>query len=384
MIVHVTTQGARVVREGRHLLVRKNNDTYHTLFPHRLRQLVLYGNVSLTPQALAVLLNAGVDTVFLRRDGRYKGRLEGLEPRNVFLRKRQFALTEDLEFRVHVSRAIVLGKLKNMATLLRRIQRGRRSARAGEAAEAIRRETENIHIASSLETLRGVEGAASRRYFQALREGFLDDQGFRKRVRRPPTDPVNSVLSLLYTFCINRMYAAVRLAGLDPAPGALHDLDYGRHALPLDLVEEFRPIVADALTLSMFNMGVLGREDFVEMRPAPTPQETFDAVEAASNDPLHGIELPQEDDEEGLFDMPEQNMPQNVAQEGDGARYPIRLRDNAFRRVIAAFEKKMDAEFQHPLAETRMTFGEAMVFQARFFRRVVEGEAAQYQPLLLR
>lgn len=379
MIVHVTTQGARIVLEGRHLLVKKEGDTYHTLFPHRLEQLVLYGNVSLTPQAFSTLMREGVDTVFLRRDGRYRGRLENLAPKNVALRKRQFYLTDDAVFRLRVAGGIVQGKLLNMATLLMRIRRARKVQEAGEAAYSIRKQADAIPKVESLESLRGIEGAATRRYFSVLGAGFTSDFGFRKRVRRPPTDPVNSVLSLLYTFCINRMYAAIRQAGLDPAPGVLHDLEYGRNALPLDLVEEFRPIVADALTLSLFNLGVLEQGDFLELRPQQEDSTTRDRVDAASVDPLHGMDVPEDKD---AFDMLEQPMPQTAAS-SDG-KHPLRLRSDALKRVITAYEKKMDTEFHHVLAGERLTYAQAMVFQARLYRRVVEGEAIEYHPLLLR
>ncbi len=381
MIVHVTTQGARIIREGRHLLVCKNNDVYHTLFPHRLDQLILHGNITLTPMALGMLFAVGVDTVFLRRDGRYKGRLSLSEPRNVFLRKRQFALIDDDEFRQQMAASLVQGKLYNMATLLMRIKRARKIKQLKRLVEDIRRYAHKAGTADNLDTLRGLEGMASRLYFQGLGKGFQQDFGFHKRIRRPPTDPVNSVLSLLYTFCINRMYAAVRQAGLDPAPGALHDLEYGRNALPLDLVEEFRPIVADALTLSLFNLGVLGTDDFIVLQRErqQNVQQKRDAIDAVVHDPMHAIEHEEDDT---CFDMPDQMMPETThASEG---KQPIRLQNSAFKRVVTAFEKKMDDEFYHPLAETRMSYGQAMVFQAKLYRRVVEGEAAQYQPLLLK
>jgi CRISP-associated protein Cas1 len=383
MIVHVTTQGARIVREGRHLLVRKDNDTYHTLFIHRLEQLVLYGNVSITTQAMTMLLHQGVDTVFLRRDGRYKGRLAPPESKNVFLRKRQFALADDLGFRLGPARAMVQGKLLNMATLLLRIRRMRNIQALDAPAHDIRRGARDAEAAASIASLRGIEGAASARYFSVLRHGFIQDQGFHRRIRRPPTDPVNAVLSLLYTFCINRMYAAVRQAGLDPYVGALHDLEYGRFSLPLDLVEEFRPIVADALTLSLFNQKVLCGHDFHTVEPEPTPelqQGAANAVDAAWSDPIHAIDVPRDKD---LFDMPEQPLPRGEGDAPEGKR-PLRLSREAMKRVITAFEKKMDAEFHHPLAERTLTYAQAMVFQARLYRRVVEGEAATYQPLLLR
>ena len=384
MIVYVSTQGAKVVREGRHLLVRKEGDIYHTLFIHRLEQLVLMGNVSVTPQAMKLLLWEGIDTVFLRLDGRYQGRFASAEPKNVFLRKRQFILTDDQEFCVKMAGRIVRGKLLNQATLLQRIQRTRNILLPGDPAHTIRNLCHKLDGASNVETIRGFEGSGASLYFGGLTRGFTDDLGFKKRVRRPPTDPVNAVLSLLYTFIINRAYAAVRLAGLDPYPGALHALDYGRFSLPLDLVEEFRTIIADTLTLSLFNLGILKQDDFYTLAPPPEvihePGE--DLIEQALSDRIGCMSLQGGDE---LFDLPEQKVDGDDRIEEERPALPaVQLHNDALGRVIKAFERKMGTEFYHPLAERKLTYSESMVFQARLYRKVVEGEAAEYHPLLLK
>ena len=182
MVVYVTTQGSRINRRGRHLVVNKNGDVLHTLFVHKLEQLVLCGNVALTPPALRLLLVQGIDTVFLRRDGRYLGRLAQAEPKNVFLRRLQFMLCGDPEFCLPAARGLVRGKLANMATLLMRIKRTRKSRFAGECAGRVRRMISGLERAPDLESLRGFEGRASAVYFSGLRTGFRGDWGFRRRV----------------------------------------------------------------------------------------------------------------------------------------------------------------------------------------------------------
>lgn len=385
MIVYVTVQGARVVREGRHLLVRLGDDIHHTLFIGKLEQLVLCGNITLTTPALSLLLREGIDTVFLRQDGRYRGRLASAEPKNVLLRRRQFQLTCDDAFCLAVARDIVRGKLSNMLTILQRIKRSRRSDAAEGAAGSVRALLDKLGEAKDLDTLRGLEGAASARYFEGLRQGLDDDYGFRKRVRRPPTDPVNSVLSLIYTFLINRVYAAIRLAGLDPYPGVLHSLDYGRHALPLDLVEEFRAPVGDALTLALFNLRILKKDDFYVFDPPVLAIPVIEdaPIDAAVRDPLGKMSSLEDEDE--LFDLPAQVLPETTGDvEGRQGRGAVRLHSAAFKKVITAFEKKMQNEFYHPLAERRMSYTDALIFQARQYRRLIEGEATEYHPLLLR
>jgi len=384
MIVYVSTQGARIVREGRHLIVKKENDTYHTLFIYKLEQLIIMGNVVITPQALKLLLRENIDTVFMRLDGRYVGRLAGGEQKNVFLRKRQFALTDDAGFCLKTAQSIVGGKMANMATVLQRIQRTRECRQAGDAADIIRRMARRLTEADTVESVRGMEGAASAQYFGGLRYGFDQDHGFHKRVRRPPTDPVNSVLSLIYTFIINRAYSAVRIAGLDPYPGMLHSLEYGRHSLPLDLVEEFRSMIADTLTLSLFNLGILKETDFYQVEPpvAPEYDDTDDQIAIACLDPIGQMRVVAEED---VFDMPEQPSEAEDRDLGSGeGKLEIRVYPPAFARIVKAFEKKMTTEFYHPVAQKQMTYAEAMIFQARQLRRVIEGESLRYQPLLLK
>lgn len=387
MVVHVTTQGSRIVREGRHLVVRKDNDICHTLFIHKLEQLVIYGNVILTPQAMKLLFREGIDTVFLSMDGRYVGRLSAAEPKNVFLRRRQFEVASDEKLCLPIACRLVRGKLLNMSTVLQRIWRTREDKGARQKAEEIRTLIPRLDVCERLDTLRGIEGQGSALYFSAFGKGLDKDYGFRRRVRRPPTDPVNAVLSLLYTFLINRAYAAVRVAGLDPYAGVLHALDYGRQSLPLDLVEEFRAVIADTLTLSLFNLGVLKEGDFYRMEPSEPMPAVEDREEGlidhAVADPFGGMNLGAGD--EDMFDLPPQRIDTSVEQEEarDG-KVAVRLYPPAFIRVVKGFEKKMNTEFFHPFAGKKTTYAEAMVFQARLYRRVIEGELAEYEPLLLR
>ncbi|HPD61721.1 MAG TPA: CRISPR-associated endonuclease Cas1, partial [Thermodesulfobacteriota bacterium] len=270
MVIYVKTQGARIVKEGKHLLVKKDGAIYHTLFTYKLDQVVLFGSVEITHRALVQLMRHGIDTVFLTANGRYVGRIASPENKNIFLHKRQYSLLDDPVFGLKFARAIVAGKLANMATILMRIKRTKKDSVAGQNAQEIQILLQKLEAADSVDSVRGYEGRGSALYFEGFARGFIQDMGFRRRVRRPPTDPVNSVLSLLYTFLMNRVYAAVRIAALDPYPGFLHSLDYGRYSLVLDLMEEFRPIIVDTLTLSLFNLKILQPEDFIIEKPGPT------------------------------------------------------------------------------------------------------------------
>lgn len=384
VIAHICEQGARITREGLRLVVH-TRDGDRTLFVERLEQLLLFGNVELTAPARYLLLREGVDTVFLRRDGRYMGRLFTDEPANFLLRKKQFALVDDPDFCVRTARCLVRGKLLNQATLLGRIKRSHNQPAAGQAAASLRALADKAQQAASVETLRGLEGSGAALYFRHLPLALNKDWQFVRRGRRPPTDPVNAVLSLLYTLLTSRCYTAVRLAGLDPYPASLHSMAYGRQALPLDLVEEFRPIVADTLTISLFNHRVLQADDFFSLPSESTQDgaaEEDAAVDVAVRDPL-GQMFPDAEVTETEYPVGEQEPPP-VDEIPSPRALPVLLTKGGYKTVIEAFAKKLETEFIHPLAERRLSYAKALVFQARLYRRLVEGEVEEYSPVLLR
>lgn len=383
MVVYIKTQGARIVKEGRHLLVKKGEDIYHTLFTYKLNQIVIFGNVEITHRALAQILRHDIDTVFLTQSGRYLGRLAAPESRNVYLHKRQYTLLDSEEFALKMAKSVVAGKLANMATLLLRIKRSRNAEIAGIRAREIQELMPLLDKADNIDAVRGYEGRASALYFDAFGAGFIENQGFARRVRRPPTDPVNSVLSLLYTFLMNRVYAGVRVAGLDPYPAFLHSIDYGRYSLVLDLMEEFRTIIADTLALSLFNLKILQKNDFWEEKPRMMDEESelIHNMPDVSADPIGKITFNEQDS--NVFDIPEQRMEERSYIQATG-KYPVKLHPDAFNRVIDTFEKKLTTEFYYPPAERTITYADAIIYQAGHYRKVIEGEAQVYQPVLLK
>jgi CRISP-associated protein Cas1 len=377
MIAYLVTQGSRVVRQGRHLVVIKG-DKKDALLTHNLEEVCVVGNIEFSQRALAHLFNKGIETTFITTGGRFVGRLELPEAKNIFLRKRQFSLADDNQFCLKMARALVTGKLLNQATLLMRIARTRRIDDARSRGLKIRELLPRVEEATTIDSLRGYEGKGSALYFAGFVHGLNNNLGFTKRVRRPPTDPVNSVLSLVYTFLMNRVYTAVRLAHLDPYLGYLHSLDYGRHSLVLDLMEEFRPIVADSLVLSLFNLKILQDGDFIT--EVPGSDQVDDEVQLALpdvlSDKLGEISYGETD---GLFDMPLQQVTHKEETVADG-KYPVRLTP----AVIQAFERKLVTKFFHPIAGREMTYVDAFTQQARMLRQIIEGQADVYQPLLLK
>jgi CRISPR-associated protein Cas1 len=181
MVVYVKTQGSRIVKEGRHLLVKKGDATYHTLFTYKLRQLLLFGNIEITHSAMNQLMRYNIDTVFLTRYGRYLGRLAPPESKNVFLHKRQYQLLDDSVLGLRVVKAIITGKISNMATLLMRIKRSRNKPEAGIKARQIQNLMPQLATAENIDSARGYEGRAapnrSREFCSFAALHLSDEQG---------------------------------------------------------------------------------------------------------------------------------------------------------------------------------------------------------------
>ena len=254
-------QGAGVYCRGERLQVRRRKEVLAEVHLYDLEQVVLMGRIALSAAAMGTLLERGVDTVLLSVHGRYRGRLVGPERRNVLLRQQQFRRYEDEPFRLGVGRAVVEGKLRNMRTLLMRLAR-RRRVDVGAVAHLLRRSIQQVGQATNAESLRGLEGAGSAAYFGVLGDFFPEELPFKGRNRRPPKDPANALLSFGYALLGNSVEGAVYLAGLDPYLGFLHVVDYGRPSLALDLMEEFRPVLVDALVLDLVNHHRVQSEDF--------------------------------------------------------------------------------------------------------------------------
>jgi len=381
MVVYIRTQGVRIVKEGQHLLAKKGGATYHTLFTYKLKQLLLFGNIEVTHGALCQLMKKNIDTVYLTKTGRYLGRIIPPESKNVFLHKKQFLLLDNAQFGLRMTKSIISGKLSNMATFLKRIKRSRKQQDAGNKARQILSLLNKLENTTSIDQARGYEGRGSTIYFQGLKQGFINNMGFKKRIRRPPTDPVNAVLSLLYTFLMNRVYAGVRTAGLNPYPGFLHTIDYGRYSLVLDLMEEFRSIIVDTLTISLFNLKILRNNDF-QINPPQGKSIEKTYMPDVSKDPIGMITMQNSDIE--CFDLPEQRMETNPFHDLSSGKYPVRLKSSAFKRIIDAFEKKLTTSFYYPPADTALSYNDAIFYQAKHYRKIIEGEIKQYQPILLK
>jgi CRISPR-associated protein Cas1 len=330
--LYVTEHGATLRHESHRLIVEKDDRELASMPLEQVEAVVMAGNAVVTMPTMKLLLFKGIDTAFVSAHGAYCGRLVGPLSRNGQLRQAQYAAAQDESLSLEIARACVVGKLKNMRTLLLRYNRTLQNSTVLSSIERIEAQLDDANRGESKPTLRGLEGAGSAAYFTALPLLFKRDWGFAKRVRRPPTDPINVMLRVSYTLLLRAIEAAVNIVGLDPYIGFLHEPSYGRASLALDLMEEFRPIVADSLALRCLNSDLITPNDF-------TP--------------------------------------------GDDPGRPIVLSQTGFKRLIGEFEARLETEFQHPDSDERVTYRRCFELQARAMAAAVRGRR-RYTPLVVR
>ena len=304
---------------------------------HHIGSVVCFGDVLVSPAVMGRLAEEGKALVLLDRNGRFKCRLEGPISGNILLRQAQFAYANSPEFALAHAKACIAGKLKNSRYVL---LRGARDANEEADAEGLRATAEALAInlrhlesAPTLDVVRGLEGESARRYFAAFSYLIRNDQraAFTPdgRSRRPPQDRMNALLSFLYSMLMNDCRTALESVGLDPQLGYLHTVRPGRAALALDLMEEFRSILADRLALTLVNRKQLQSDDFEE-RPG-------------------------------------------------GA---VQLHDAARKSLILAYQERKQELTSHPLLDQKLAIGLLPQIQARLLARVIRGEAEDYLPYL--
>ncbi len=261
--LYLTEQGSILRKAGDRLLVEKDDEIVLDLPYHKLENVLLFGNVQVTTQAMAELLEKDVRLSLFSREGTYRGSLAPPRGGNVELRLAQFRLWQDGARSLAMARSVVQGKLANLIAVLRRYRRENKveddfDGKLAALGEAISTASRTDGIAS----LDGVEGAASRQYFDLLMTFNRSELTWPGRRKHPAPDPLNALLSLTYTLLTNELAALLDGLGLEAHLGFLHQIDYGRPSLALDAVEMFRGPVADRFVLTMVNRRVFDAEDF--------------------------------------------------------------------------------------------------------------------------
>lgn len=272
--------GCVLARRGRRLVVLRDGCQVVSAPPALLSEVVLYGTVGVTTPALHLLLAEGIPLVLLRGDGRARGRLEPSGSPHVDLRHRQLARCTDEPARLAFSRAVVEGKIRNQAALLRRRARGRHTDALLAAATRIVALAARAADAPTRAALVGVEGGASALYFRSLRLLVDERVGFTRRDRHGP-DVVNVLVNYCSALLREAVLGAVVAAGLDPYLSFLHEPMRARPTLAFDLMEEWRPVLLETTVLALVGLRAVGPADLTVTDEGPrlVPQAAAAAVE---------------------------------------------------------------------------------------------------------
>jgi CRISPR-associated protein Cas1 len=291
-----------------------------TIPAQTVEQVVLMGNPQITGDALVYALELGMPIHYLTIFGKYLGSALPGESRNGQLRLAQYQVYSDQEKRLELVKAIVTAKIHNQYGVLYRHQ---------QQDNPLKRRKSQVKSQDTVDKVRGIEGIAAKEYFACWSAMVNSPWQFNGRNRRPPTDPVNALLSFAYGLLRVQVTAAAHLAGLDPYIGYLHEVSRGQPAMVLDLMEEFRPLIGDNLVLSVINKREIQLKDFNESLGA------------------------------------------------------YRLSDSGRKTFLQAFERKLNDEFKHPVFNYRCSYRRAIELQARLLARHLQ-EGIPYQPLSLR
>lgn len=323
--LYVLEQGASVSKSGERLVVTKDRVALDSVRLIDVSQVCVFGGVQVSSQALAALFAREIPTCWFSYGGRFLGIANGLLARHVELRRRQVAIAS--HGFLPIARRVVASKVRNSRTLLRRNRRRAVNEALGNLA-TLAAQAERAEL---VDVLRGLEGAAARTYFGAFNAMLRDDLEiaapdiFTGRNRRPPRDPVNALLSYVYALLVKDLTVQAQAIGFDPYLGFYHRPRFGRPALALDIAEEFRPLIADSVVISLLNNGEIRGRDFIRRG--------------------FGVSLTRE----------------------------------GRQKVVRGYERRLDVEVRHPIFGYRVSYRRLLDLQLRILAAHLLGELDDYQ-----
>jgi len=330
----VTSQGSYLSKDGECIVVRFESGEKKRFPVHVFDGVVCFGNVLCSPFLLGHCADKGIAVSFLTERGRYLAAVQGPQNGNILLRREQYRRADDPMASAKIARSILAGKIANSRTVLRRCLRDYPERidldRLRSAVSILDGGAHRLRVDIGLDESRGLEGLAANAYFGVFDELILCKDKtfcFNGRVRRPPLDKVNCLLSFAYTLLAHDVRSALEASGLDPQAGFLHRDRPGRPGLALDMMEEFRSFLADRLVLSLINRGEVDGKGFV-------------AKESGA----------------------------------------VLMNDETRKVVLTAWQKKKSTEIMHPFIKERIPLGLAFHVQARLLSRYLRGDIDGYPP----
>jgi len=332
----VTTQGAYLAKEGETVVVKVEREVRLKLPIHTLGGIVCFGNIMCSPFLMGFCAERDVAVSFLTEQGRFLARVLGPVSGNVLLRREQYRLSDNMDISANIAKSLITGKLANSRTVLQRALRDHsdklNTNNVSLASKQISGFLKDIQTDLPLNVVRGIEGKAAHTYFSVFDHLITSQKeyfSFNGRNRRPPLDNVNCLLSFLYTILMHDVRSALESVGLDSAVGFLHRDRPGRPGLALDLMEEFRPFLADRLTLSLINLGQAKKKGFQKKE--------------------------------------------------SGA---VLMDDEMRKTVLVAYQKRKQDEIYHPFIEEKVSIGMLFHIQALLLARYLRGDLDGYPPFI--
>lgn len=261
--LYIVDDNAVIGIDGGYYSVKYSNGDVKKIPSETVESIALFGNVSLTTPCTKKLLENGIPVSFFSKRGSYFGRLESTKHTNIFRLKKQIRLSDDDNFKIPLAQRILSAKINNQAVLLARYERSTGIDTKHERFMMLD-SMEKVKKADSIDVIMGHEGNAAKNYFQGLSKVINPEFSFNGRNRMPPKDPFNSLLSLGYTMLMYEIYGEIENKGLNPYAGFIHS-DRERHpTLASDLMEEWRPVIVDSVTMSIINGKEIDQQDFVK------------------------------------------------------------------------------------------------------------------------
>lgn len=330
--VYVQHHSARVRKKGNVLNIEVEDTTVSTARIAETSQVVAMGNIYITTPTLHELMRRNIPVSWYSYGGWFLGHTVGTGHKNVELRTAQYAKSFEPQTCLYLAQRLVRAKILNSRTLIRRNWRG--DTRPIALARDMKMDADNAAKATNMQSLLGIEGSSAARYFGSFNNMLRSDDNlgfdFNGRNRRPPKDPVNALLSFAYAMLVRTWTNTLSAVGFDPYRGFYHQPRYGRPALALDMMESFRPLVADSTVIQVINNGEVSKSDFV------------------------------------------------ISSGG------VSLKPGARKSVIAAFERRMSQEITHPVFGYKASYNRILEIQARLLGRYLTGELSEYPDFLTR
>ncbi len=330
--LYITTDGAYIHRDHETLVIEIKKENFKKQLPVLMfNGIVAIGRVMMSPGAMALCAKNGIVVSFLNEHNHFLAQVNGAQSGNVLLRRAQYRISDDAEHCREIVRSIVAAKVSNSRSVLQRTLRNHpdndQEGKIAAAVERLARIKKSIAGADSADSIRGYEGEAAREYFSVFQTMFNSGSGFTMngRNRRPPRDPVNALLSFIYTLLCHDCRGACEAVGLDPAVGFLHRDRPGRPGCALDVMEEFRAFVADRVVLTLINR--------------------------------------------------KQITPKQFQTQDSGA---VLMNDDCRKALLTQWQKRKQEEITHPVLNEKMPLGLAIHAQAQLLARHLRGDAEFY------